>query len=680
MRIRSSILAALVLLCPACDGQIDGSGSEQLSPDAITDPGPTVGSGGAQPVGGGSLPSPNANNTAPTISSFSATLTRGAVPLRTTLSWSVSDAEGQALRCDLAVGNLTPQTYQPCPLSEAHPLTLSTEGTQPIRLTVTDSMGAKAVKELWVTGLKVVGDVAFGEVTWGQSILAKSPRLVEGKPVLLRVFVLGSTAGITGAKLRLTVSIDGQALGTMDVAGPSALPISANVAALNQSFNAELPAGWVKPGLRVSLQLDPEDLLVESNENNNTLTLSPTVGAGTVLRMALSPIISGGQAAVLPSRAEVMEAMTRMWPIRQVDLTVRAAYTFSNGSLATAEGWNNLLQELDAIRVADDNGRNYYGMVPVGSTGGSGLAGLGYIGSPTAIGYDKTTVVGELPEWFNTIIHEEGHNFGRDHAPCGGPAGPDPKYPYAKASIGTYGYDAIRKILMSPGTAVDLMSYCSPYWVSDYNYSAVQAFLETNTRSSTSELALARSAPQAMISVGGSVGPAGATLRPLRRHRGTPGRGIQDGSPYRVVLEALSGRIELGVEMKKVADLYEQSHFNLTLPDPGPIYAVELRHQDELLKRLELQPAPTSALMARSAELAPTLSERPNVARLTWDAARYPTLAVSHVGAEGRTTLALELTGGVAEVSTLGLEQGGTLELSLSNGVESTVVYLPRNF
>lgn len=82
-----------------------------------------------------------------------------------------------------------------------------------------------------------------------------------------------------------------------------------------------------------------------------------------------------------------------------------------------------------------------------------------------------------------TMIHEVGHNFGRPHAPCGGPQGPDPSYPstgdYAQAGIGTQGFNIVSEELYNPFPEMetrwdqpykDAMSYCWPQWWSDYNW------------------------------------------------------------------------------------------------------------------------------------------------------------------------------------------------------------------
>ena len=67
------------------------------------------------------------------------------------------------------------------------------------------------------------------------------------------------------------------------------------------------------------------------------------------------------------------------------------------------------------------------------------------------------------------MAHELGHNMGLFHAPCD-VFDPDPDYPYANGTIGSWSYDFRDGTLVPPDT-FDLMSYCRPGWVSDYNFS-----------------------------------------------------------------------------------------------------------------------------------------------------------------------------------------------------------------
>ncbi len=67
------------------------------------------------------------------------------------------------------------------------------------------------------------------------------------------------------------------------------------------------------------------------------------------------------------------------------------------------------------------------------------------------------------------MAHELGHNMSLGHAPCGDAGGLDPFFPSTTAAIGIWGYDIDADRLI-PATHKDLMSYCNPQWISDYNF------------------------------------------------------------------------------------------------------------------------------------------------------------------------------------------------------------------
>jgi hypothetical protein len=80
-----------------------------------------------------------------------------------------------------------------------------------------------------------------------------------------------------------------------------------------------------------------------------------------------------------------------------------------------------------------------------------------------------------------TLAHELGHRTGiPQHAPCGNPDNVDPNFPdfpsfsfLPAASIGEVGFDWSTLQAYDPQSTYDLMSYCSPKWISPYNYRKV---------------------------------------------------------------------------------------------------------------------------------------------------------------------------------------------------------------
>jgi hypothetical protein len=103
------------------------------------------------------------------------------------------------------------------------------------------------------------------------------------------------------------------------------------------------------------------------------------------------------------------------------------------------------------------------------------VAGIGYVTDTTSFSRHAHAALGlsfgDEPS-AQTMAHEVGHNHGREHAPCGGAAQPDPSFPYAGAKIGWWGYQAPEK-LYDPAKATDIMGYCDNVWASDYTYQAL---------------------------------------------------------------------------------------------------------------------------------------------------------------------------------------------------------------
>src|SRR5690606_18743879 len=119
----------------------------------------------------------------------------------------------------------------------------------------------------------------------------------------------------------------------------------------------------------------------------------------------------------------------------------------------------------------------------------------------------------------------------------------------------------------------DLMSYCDPSWVSDYNYEQVQVALESKASSSSSSW-VSEGDVALMLVAGRLAGGELVELRPVQRLSG-PAPSITEG-PYTLRLETAGGVVEMPFGVTQVDEVDEQ-HFTLLVPDPGVLQALEIR-------------------------------------------------------------------------------------------------------
>ncbi|BDG15307.1 peptidase M66 [Thermus brockianus] len=479
---------------------------------------------------------------------------------------------------------------------------------------------------------------------WGQTVLKENLHLVAGKPALLRVHL-----GASPAPVSLTTPIGGAVYvnntfqGNLDFSCPNPIPTSSTQGDLSSTCNATLPASWVAPGLRVELRVDPFNQVPETNESDNLLVLTPAVGADTTLYLTVVPVVHQGQTASVPDFAQTL---WRVWPLKDIAFTTRAPYTFS-GTLSANNGntWGQLLDELRLLRQADGSGRYYYGFVRVTYT--SGIAGIGYIGHPVAAGWDYASSAPAV------MAHELGHNFRREHAPCG--TSGDPNYPYPGGKIGTWGYDLATATLYDPNQYYDLMSYCSPEWVSDYTYEGAQRFLEATPPRP-------QSLPDDGLFFTGRIENGAVVFNPPLLLKANP-----EGkpSPYRLKADGLE--LPVYVLQDSEGTLHFQAKAPVALYTRVGLYLGE-RLLGEILAPLLPQAEPQPQVEAR--EEAGFLWIRVQGAK---------TFAVSHIAEDGtRTTLTLFHPAGEARLGLEGLPPGGRFEVQLTDGLGVRVLLLPR--
>ncbi|GIW34872.1 peptidase M66 [Meiothermus sp.] len=524
----------------------------------------------------------------------------------------------------------------------------------------------------------VSGEVTIQKTEWGQSVLKTGLRLVAGKPALLRVYMTADREGLPG-HLKAEVFRGSNRLGELSFTGPATLPTAINPADLAQTYRATLPAAWVIAGMEVRLLADPSNQIGENNEADNRLTLTPAVGVGTVLPLTLVPVLQPGQTA--PPTLPGVDLLRDMLPLQGVQTSTRAPFSYGATVGSASSDWSNLLSALRNLRTSDGSSRYYYGVVRVGYT--SGIAGIGYVGLPVSAGWDFASSAARI------MAHEIGHNLGRGHAPCNvaGESG----YPYPGGFIGTWGYSMASSVVFNPGQYKDVMSYCTPQWISDYMYEGMQSFLER--QSGLAQWAEVRSASSGLASVGleanlssaqlqnlgvaqevllvsGRIRGSEVILNPIVKMKAVP-ETPQPGT-YRLRLEAAGGLVEVSFRTERVEaphgpeqppdESWSEEHFSLLLPDPGPLRQIEVVREGLSLYRRDLR------LTRQSTDNpAVRLTESGSSLTLTWMPSVFPYASVAHLG-QARTTLALWLAGGEARLSTVGLPSGGRWEIALSDG------------
>lgn len=327
-------------------------------------------------------------------------------------------------------------------------------------------------------------------ITQASQAYDRSVPLVRGRAGFLRVFVKANQANSAAPQVRVRIYNVATLVSTYTLPAPGAsVPTTVNQGSLTSSWNLLLPASDIQEGYNLLADVDPSNAVTENDEGNNQYPQNGTPASMGVVavwpfRTTLIPVTQSGLTGNVTAGnlGAWTDRLYRMYPIEVLDGALGSGYTTAATLLSDGSGWSQLLSELETKRVADGNSstRYYYGAVATSYA--SGVAGLGYIpgssgstGARSAIGWDKTgyTDGGNFPEVF---AHEVGHNFGRYHAPCGGPSGVDPSYPYPTGDIGVYGYDVASAALKAPAAFKDVMSYCSPVWVSDYTVKGVLAW------------------------------------------------------------------------------------------------------------------------------------------------------------------------------------------------------------
>ena len=251
---------------------------------------------------------------------------------------------------------------------------------------------------------------------------------------------------------------------------------------LATTFNFQLDAATLTTDLSWSVVL--RDITTYPADGN-----AEDLGASAateIVRIKLVPVqYDADDSGRLPSVGEAMlaayrENVLRMYPTQKVEITVRKALPWPDKIEANGAGWEEVLQAVLDVREQDKAPADVYYIGVFNPAGGMGaycqrgcVLGLAPVAGVKDASDRAAAIVGFPGTSEGTLVHELGHTMGREHAPCGSPAGPDKKFPYENGAIGVSGWNMTSNALISATDSRDMMGYCEPYWISDYTYRAL---------------------------------------------------------------------------------------------------------------------------------------------------------------------------------------------------------------
>jgi hypothetical protein len=505
---------------------------------------------------------------------------------------------------------------------------------------------------------------------------------VAGRPGLLRVIVRGTQLNHHTPSVRVRLYDGGVLVREAFITAPRlGVPLTPDLAYLDQTWNLQLSAGEVVPGLTVEAVADPDGVIAEEDRDDNRFPRG--TGAATLnveplapLRVVFIPIhatVQNRTGNISSANVDAFLANTRKWTPGLVLPTIHVPYTTSLDP-ANRDDWSRLLAEIQAVRtVASATDEYFYGVI--GAFPGMTYLGMAYVPPSPDSRLRSGLIVDALPGASGTLAHEIGHNLGRRHGPCGtNPNDPwrDLSYPHAGGALGSPGYDIVTGDIIDPETHRDYMGYCGPWWPSDYTYEHILQWRRSDPYARPEGGALANVVETDGLLLWGRVQSGGATLNPAFSLRARPAL-PETAGPNELRGLAADGsvifRFSFTGALVDHSEDAEERHFAFFVP---------LRpDEQDRIARIELAtPHGSAARQAHAPMQAPAAPARTDVrieprpgnrVGIVWDATRHPMVMVrdpqtGHVLSIGR--------GGTVELPGP-IPAGDRLEVLLSDGVRS---------
>ncbi len=334
-----------------------------------------------------------------------------------------------------------------------------------------------------------------------EKIFGASPAvvpIVAGRDALLRIFVkpeAGFVAGTITARVKVQRKGD-KGLESKIFSGTKAVSAASSDGDLGSTINVVIPAAALVPGVSFGVVLNakvtseaPKGLHSARYPRDGALADFGVAPGGDVLKVVLVPMrYQGDGSGRLPDTSATQvefyrDQFFRKYPVARVDIRIHAPIDYS--SVVTHDaGIGDMLNVIGGLHTKEKAADNeyYIGLLQPAAKfwdfcGSGCVAGLSFVGSPSSVWWGYSGA-----DWAAGVgAHEVGHAHGLPHAPCGTT---DPDFwpsdaDHQSAKLGSWGWDPVEKKLFDPGgdanesakgTYRDVMSYCGPTWIGDFNY------------------------------------------------------------------------------------------------------------------------------------------------------------------------------------------------------------------
>lgn len=350
------------------------------------------------------------------------------------------------------------------------------------------------------------GDIAVASVLFTQGVQdvgGTIPLIEKGGAAAALVFLTTAISTSVASRIELRVlDAAGTVVHTASTTSAGTIEPTFSLSSPHAAFL--IPTTLLKPNLSWRVMRDG-NALPDDSSANDALPRAGSSALNTATTPALNvrfvPIALSAHGGYAPSLSEgdlpgYMETALSSLPLGEVNAGVGSAFSTS-ASFGTAPSGGassffiQVLNELDVARLADPTAgdAHWYGVVapPPGFTF-TQFGGYAFVpADPRSTGPSTRTAVGVRTGWFSNqtqardlVAHELSHNFGRRHAPCGGPANVDSSYPFPDGRINEWMHDVFGwarggTLMPVAPTRGDVMSYCWPVWTSVYTHRGILA-------------------------------------------------------------------------------------------------------------------------------------------------------------------------------------------------------------